>query len=86
MATNYRKKYRTLWTRLVEFLSTLPFPQTVGMWHYPKAKLDEGWSLRDLYHHAQAAEQLGYDVILVAADHALVVKYRKHVPVDFAID
>ena len=86
MAINYRKKYNTLRARALDHFEKTIFPHTVAMWQYPKDRLREGWPLWELYERTKAAEQLGYDVILVAADHALVVKYRKHVPVDFAID
>lgn len=51
-----------------------------GMWTYPKDKLDEGWDLTHLYERTKAAEQLGYDTQLVAADTGLVVRYVKKLP------
>lgn len=50
------------------------------MWLYPKAKLKQGWDLHDLYERTQAAQQLGYDVQLVATDDGLSVRYKKQVP------
>lgn len=53
---------------------------TITMWMYPKDKLNEGWSLHDLYERTKAAEQLGYDVQLVATDQGLSVCYKKKIP------
>lgn len=52
----------------------------VSMFMYPKARLAEGWSMVDAYERTKAAEQLGYDVRLVAADDGLRVQYIKRVP------
>lgn len=53
---------------------------TVAMWHYPKARLTDGWSVLDLYERTKAAEQLGYDVVLKSKDDGLHVQYVKRVP------
>ena len=41
---------------------------------------DRGWKLLDLYERTKAAEQLGYDVQIVAGDDGLSVYYKKKVP------
>lgn len=50
------------------------------MFFYPKEKLDAGFNLSDLYERTKAAEQLGYSVMLVAADRGLEVIYKKNPP------
>jgi hypothetical protein len=47
------------------------------MWHYPKAKLNDGWPLGGLYERVAAADQLGYDVVLSVAEEGLRVHYQK---------
>lgn len=50
------------------------------MWMYPKKRLNEGWNLGDLYERTMAAEQLGYEVRLIANSEGLTVIYKKQVP------
>ena len=60
-----------------EYICELKNPETVGMWTYPKSRLDEGWSLTDLYERIKAAEQLGYDVKLMATNKGIEANYVK---------
>jgi hypothetical protein len=69
--------YQRLLDSVREYLWTVRAPKTQLMWFYPKAKLNAGWYLTDLYERTKAADQLGYDVVLVAKDDGLHVKYRK---------
>lgn len=74
----------TPYTRLLEavrrYVSAVKHPRRVTMWHYPKARLDEGWSLANLYQRTTAADQVGYDVILKATENGLEVVYQKRPP------
>ena len=56
------------------------YRKKVGMWHYPKDKLSEGWTLTDVYERVAAAEQLGYDVVLKAPKKGLEVEYIEKIP------
>ena len=50
----------------------------INMFHYPKSGINtSSWNLRDLYERTQAAQQLGYEVILSTTDDGLFVKYQK---------
>jgi hypothetical protein len=53
---------------------------TVSMFWYARAKLGDGWSLTDLYERTKAADQLGFDVRVVAKDDGLHVQYVKRCP------
>lgn len=74
-----KRQIKTPYQRLAEdfeeYRRKVKFPRTVGMWNYPKARLNENWTLGDLYERVKAADQLGYDVSLFAADEGLVVRY-----------
>jgi len=72
--------YIALLTDIKEYCWKVMYPKTIDMWHYPKKRLDEGWTLADLYERTAAAEQLGYDVILKATDEGLEVKYQTKRP------
>lgn len=74
-------KHETPYSRLLKAVrvwrSKVINPHHIRMWCYPKAKLSDGWGLKDLYERTVAAHQLGYDVMLKANDDGLVVVYSK---------
>lgn len=72
--------YQMLMKDIQEFCGKLLHPKTKGMWFYPKDKLNDTWKLVDLYERTAAAEQLGYDVILISTDKGLEVKYQEKRP------
>lgn len=79
--------YQHLLERAREWAHSVNYGHRTTMWKYPKGKLGDGWSLTDLYERTRAADQLGYDVTLVAGDEGLCVVYRKRpktVPYEFA--
>ncbi len=55
-------------------------PKRVTMWHYPKARLRDGWKLDDLWERVSAASSLGYDVCLTATEEGLWVHYVEKRP------
>jgi hypothetical protein len=55
-------------------------PCTVAMLFYNKKNLSVGFTLDDLYERVKAADQLGYDVKLLALDNGLHVRYVKRPP------
>lgn len=63
-----------------KFVNDLRFRHTKSMWRYPMNKLNNTWSLKDLYERTKAAEQLGYKVELIADDDGLNVMYVKEIP------
>lgn len=80
-----KRKPITPYDRLIDSIREWCFKakhrHTVIMWVYPNARLGEGWSLEELAHRVQAAQQLGYDVQLVwAGDEGLRVVYKKQLP------
>lgn len=77
---NIKTPYQRLAEDFAAYKTKVVYPRRVGMWSYPKARLSEGWSLLDLYERAKAAEQLGYDVILLPKDDGLHVQYVQKRP------
>ena len=78
--------YARLLTRAKELARAVKYPARRVMWTYPKAKINEGWTLGDLMQRVQAADQLGYDVLVRSNDEGLRVEYvkRPDVPWDWA--
>lgn len=75
-----KNPYQRLLDDIKEWCRKVKYRHEKTMWLYPKNRLDEGWALRDLYERTQAAQQLGYDVQIVATDEGLSVRYKKQVP------
>ena len=73
--------YTRLLNRIKSFCFKLRTRRTVYMWNYPKNRLNEGWTLGDLYERAQAADQLGYDVIVeTSPGSGITLKYVERLP------
>lgn len=67
--------YQRLAQEFDQYKFKVACPRRVTMWQYPKEKLNELWRLYDLWERTKAADQLGYDVVLIAADEGLKVQY-----------
>lgn len=80
MSTGRISPYERLRRKFAEFASKVEHPRRRAMWCYPKDKLDSGWALSKLYERTKAAEQIGYDVQLVATDDELQVQYVEKRP------
>lgn len=80
MAEKRKNPYTRLLDEIKDWCNKVRYRHQVSMWFYPKDRLIEGWSLNDLYERTKAAEQLGYDVVVVANDKGLSVTYVKKVP------
>jgi len=78
--SNRINPYTRLLKTCKEWANKIKYRHTVNMWRYPKDNLSSGWDLKDLWERTKAAEQLGYDVILVAKDDGLSVNYVKKIP------
>lgn len=76
-----REKPITPYARLLadvrKFAISVKFAHKKLMWRYNKQDLGKNWTLTDLYERVKAAEQLGYDVVLIAEDAGLAVQYTK---------
>lgn len=72
--------YTDLVTRVEAFFNKLRYAHTVGMWQWKKDDMGDG-SIAELYHRTLAAQQLGYEVTLLADDSGLHVQYRKKVTI-----
>ena len=72
--------YQRLLNEVIKFMRELKYRHTHVMWRYPMNKLNDTWSLKDLYERTKAAEQLGYEVKLIAKDDGLVVMFEKNIP------
>lgn len=75
-----KSPYQRLLEDTRDWARKVMYRHSVGMWTYPKAKLTEGYRLDDLYERVQAAEQLGYEVVVVANETGLFVRYVKKIP------
>jgi hypothetical protein len=80
MKTKPITPYNRLMSRFKEFANDVEFRKRKAMWMYPKNKLTESWELKTLYERVSAAEQLGYDVRLLATDDGLEVQYIEKNP------
>lgn len=54
------------------------------MFAIKKDDLSAGYSMRDVYERTKAADQLGYDVVVIAGDE-LTFQYRKRVDVPWEL-
>lgn len=72
--------YTRLLSQIKEYVHKVKHRRRKIMWRYPKNKLNDTWSLKDLYERTKAAEQLGYEVKLIASDDGLEVFYQKEIP------
>jgi hypothetical protein len=72
--------YTTLKDKFRKFADACEYRKPKTMWMYPKEKLGNNWSLKDLFERVAAADQIGFDVGLFATDEGLVVKYLKKIP------
>jgi len=73
--------YTRLLTEIKDWMREFKCSKTVTMWTYPKEKLKNvGWNLYDLRERVDAAEELGYDVLLKSTPDGLKVMYQKKAP------
>ena len=79
-----KQKPKTPYQRLLEeasdFARKVKFAHIRLMWFYAKERLGDSLSLDHLNERVQAADQLGYDVILRSTERGLEVLYRKQMP------
>ena len=80
MKTKPITPYQRLMDDFKAFANTVEFRKRKNMWTYPKNKLNERWPLKDLYERVAAADQLGYDVRLLATEGDLEVQYIEKNP------
>lgn len=72
--------YQRLLDAARKYAGNVDYPKRTLMWRYPKGRLGEGWTLTDLNERAQAAKQLGFDVVLKPTDEGLEVWYVQKRP------
>lgn len=53
------------------------YPNMRSCWVYPKSRLNEGWSLSDLYERCTTAHTLGWDTRITATESGLEVSFVK---------
>ena len=76
-----KNPYKRLLDDIKDWCRQVQHRHSREMFIYPKDRLGEVWSLVDLYERVAAAEQLGYDVHIVAdSTRGLVTRYIKKVP------
>lgn len=75
-----KNPYQRLLEDIKEWCLNVRSRHEVIMWLYPKNRLNEGWTLHELYERTRAAEQLGYEIYVTADDRGLHVLYRKKLP------
>jgi len=80
MKNSIKNPYQNLLNKIRDFCFDVEHPHRVLMWFYPKEKLNSSsWCVADLFERTEAARQLGYNVVLKAADRGLEVWYEKRV-------
>lgn len=79
--SNRKNPYTELLQRVRRFAMDVAHRRVRTMWNYPKEKLSANWRLDDLAERVQAADQLGWDVLLKVKDGALHVEYHQRVTV-----
>lgn len=72
--------YTTLKNSFSEWVNKAINRRRVPMWTYPKSKLSDSWTLRDLAERVAAAKQLGFEVHLRSDDAGLHVEYVSKLP------
>jgi hypothetical protein len=72
--------YQRLLETFREYWRGVEYAQRKTMWRYARDSLGKNWSLVDLDQRVAAAQQIGYDVILISDDEGLLVQYRKKHP------
>lgn len=80
MRTKPKNPYNELHRRFSEWVNKAICRTRITMWHYPKSKLNETWTLGSLYERVAAAEQIGFEVHLTATEEGLHVTYVAKVP------
>ena len=80
MTEKRKNPYQYLLEQIKEFCDNLKYRHQITMWKYPKNRLSEGWPLLKLYERVKAAEQLGYDMQVIAQDDGLLIQYVKQIP------
>jgi len=78
-----KNPYNELLIKIRALVVKFLYPERKLMWRYPADKINTGWTLGDLAERVQAAEQIGFDVVLVwngsNESKGLEVWYRKKV-------
>lgn len=72
--------YQRLLNEIKDFCSKILYRHEKIMWRYPINRLNDTWKLGEVYQRVAAADQLGYDVMLIADQDGLLVKYVKKLP------
>jgi hypothetical protein len=75
-----RSSLKTLRQDANEFYNKVNQRRKIGMFSYPKAKLNLTWTLSDLYERTITAKTLGWDVIIEADEEGLHVHYIQKLP------
>lgn len=72
--------YHRLMNEALDWANKVVYAKRRTMWVYPKAKLNERWQLRELWERTKAAEQIDFEVRLIASEEGLKVQYIEKRP------
>jgi hypothetical protein len=86
-----KQKPITPYQRLLNEIHQLVFNQrhrhTVNLFKIAESSLKtSSYTLLDAYHKVQAADQLGYDVVLEVSNNCLIASYKKRVDVPYHLN
>ena len=74
-----KNPYTALLEEIKDFVRKIKYPPTTSMyfWSLDKLTSDKSWRLDDVYQRTQAAQSLGYEVIIKSDEKGMEMKYRK---------
>jgi hypothetical protein len=75
--------YQRLLRQAQVFANKVQYRRKIGLWTYPKNKMNLRWDLSDLAERVAAAQQLGYEVQIENVEGSLKVYYVKKLPDEY---
>lgn len=75
--------YSRLLERITRFCREIKYAHRRTMFTYPRDRLNAGWRLDQVYERVSAADQIGYECVVIADDTQLRIEYRKKVEIPY---
>lgn len=81
MTQKRKNPYQMLLEEARKFARNLKCAKRSSMFLIPRKRLGESWTLDDVAERTLAADQLGYDVLVIVTDKDLLFEYRKRIEI-----